>query len=147
MDSEALEASMGGRSQQRSPMQVLVDIEGPGSSFQQDAIDYFCHAQLASQVCIPCTPHHLLCVLAVISAQTPRFQSSLHMLCFISHFNMNIVVANWAVLATRGTTMGVSSPCLQMQLALHSCLRRQTPEGSKLWLYKVTFVLQWVPKM
>lgn len=85
MDSEALEASMGGRSQQRSPMQVLVDIEGPGSSFQQDAIDYFCHAQLASQVCTPCTPHHFLCVLAFISAQTLRFQSSLHMLCFISH--------------------------------------------------------------
>ena len=105
---------MGGRSQQRSPMQVLVDIEGPGSTFQQDSIDYFCHAQLASQVYILCTPHHLLCVLAVISAQTPGFQSSLHMLCCTSHFDTNIVVANWAVLATRGTTMGVSSPCLQM---------------------------------
>ena len=115
---------MGGRSQQRSPMQVLVDIEGPGSSFQQDAIDYFCHAQLASQVCIPCTPHHFLRVLAIISAQTPCSQSSLHMLCFISHLNTIIVVANWAVLATCGTTMGVSSPCLQMQPALHSCLRR-----------------------
>ena len=71
MNSEALEASMGGRSQQRSPMQVLVDIEGPGSSFQQDATDYFCHAQLASQVCILCTPHHLLSLLAVVSARTP----------------------------------------------------------------------------
>lgn len=67
---------MGGRSQQQSPMQVLVDIEGPGSSFQQDAIDYFCHAQLAGQVCTPCTPHHLLYASAVIFAQTPLSQSS-----------------------------------------------------------------------
>ena len=110
---------MGGRSQQRSPMQVLVDIEGPGSTFQQDSIDYFCHAQLASQVCIPCTPHHLLCVSAVIFAHTPRFessftntsfsvifaqtllfQSSLHKLCFLSHVCTDIVVAKYVVAAT-----------------------------------------------
>ena len=68
---------MGGRSQQRSPMQVLVDIEGPGSSFQQDAIDYFCHAQLASQVCIPCTPPPVPLSISLLSRH-----SSLHKLRF-----------------------------------------------------------------
>lgn len=58
MDSEGLEAKLGGQSQQRTPLQVLVDIEGPGSTFQQDATDYFCLAQLTSQVrtfCCSCS--------------------------------------------------------------------------------------------
>ena len=50
MDSNALEASLGAGAAPRSPMQVLLDIEGPDSTFQQDATDYFCYAQLASQV-------------------------------------------------------------------------------------------------
>ncbi len=47
MDSDALEATLGG---QPTPLQVLVDIEGPDSLFQQDVLDYFCYAQLAAQV-------------------------------------------------------------------------------------------------
>ena len=54
MDSEGLEAKLGGQSQPRTPLQVLVDIEGPGSTFQQDATDYFCLAQLTSQVRTSC---------------------------------------------------------------------------------------------
>ena len=50
MDSNALEATIGGRAARRSPMQVLLDIEGPDSTFQQDVTDYFCYAQLAQQV-------------------------------------------------------------------------------------------------
>ena len=50
MDGDALEESLGSRAQQRTPLQVLVGIEGPGSTFQQDATDYFCYAQLANQV-------------------------------------------------------------------------------------------------
>ena len=53
MDSDALERSLGGSAQQCSPLEVLSQIEGPGSSFQQDALDYFCYTQLASQV----SPH------------------------------------------------------------------------------------------
>lgn len=53
MDSDALERSLGGSAQQRSPLEVLSQIEGPGSSFQQDALDYFCYSQLAAQV----SPH------------------------------------------------------------------------------------------
>ena len=49
MDSGALESSIGGRAAQRSPLQILVDIEGPDSTFQQDVSDYFCHVQLAQQ--------------------------------------------------------------------------------------------------
>ena len=49
MDSGALESSIGGRAAQRSPQQILVDIEGPDSTFQQDVSDYFCYAQLAQQ--------------------------------------------------------------------------------------------------
>lgn len=51
MDSGALERSLGGAAQQRTPLSVLSQIEGPHSSFQQDAMDYFCYTQLASQVC------------------------------------------------------------------------------------------------
>ncbi len=50
MDSAALEASIGGQAQQRTPLQVLVDIEGPDSTFEQDATDYFCYDQLVAQV-------------------------------------------------------------------------------------------------
>ena len=50
MDSNALEATIGGRAPRRSPMQVLMDIEGPGSTFEQDVSDYFSYAQLLQQV-------------------------------------------------------------------------------------------------
>ena len=49
MDSSALESSIGGRAAQRSPLQILVDIEGPNSTFQQDVSHYFCYVQLAQQ--------------------------------------------------------------------------------------------------
>ena len=49
MDSGALESSIGGRAAQRSPLQILMDIEGPDSTFQQDVSDYFCYVQLAQQ--------------------------------------------------------------------------------------------------
>lgn len=58
MDSNALEATIGGRAMQRSPMQVLTDIEGPGSTFEQDVSDCFCYAQLAHQV-HTCSQHAL----------------------------------------------------------------------------------------
>lgn len=50
MDSAALESTLGGAAQQRTPLEVLTQIEGPTSCFQQDALDYFCYTQLASQV-------------------------------------------------------------------------------------------------
>ena len=53
MDSDALESSLGGTAQQRTPLEVLTQIEGPATSFQQDALDYFCYTQLASQVSQP----------------------------------------------------------------------------------------------
>lgn len=55
MDSGALESSIGGRAAQRSPLQILVDIEGPDSTFQQDVSDYFCYVQLAQKAsaCLP----------------------------------------------------------------------------------------------
>ena len=59
MDSSALEVTIGGRAAQRTPLQILVDIEGPDSTFQQDVSDYFCYAQLAQQV--RCCCHHDSC--------------------------------------------------------------------------------------
>ena len=53
MDSDALESSLGGAAQQRTPLEVLTQLEGPTSSFQQDALDYFCYTQLAPQVSQP----------------------------------------------------------------------------------------------
>lgn len=50
MNGDALESSLGGSAQQQTPLQMLTNIEGPASSFRQDALDYFCHAQLASKV-------------------------------------------------------------------------------------------------
>ena len=55
MNSVALERALGAEAPPRSALQVLVDIEGPDSTFQQDATDYFCYAQLASQVTTNCT--------------------------------------------------------------------------------------------
>ncbi|KAL3138111.1 hypothetical protein ABBQ38_005341 [Trebouxia sp. C0009 RCD-2024] len=49
MDSNALESTIGGSAARRTPLQILVDIEGPDSTFQQDVSDYFCYAQLAQQ--------------------------------------------------------------------------------------------------
>lgn len=51
MDSNALESTIGGSAARRTPLQILVDIEGPDSTFQQDVSDYFCYAQLAQQAC------------------------------------------------------------------------------------------------
>ena len=56
MDSSALESSIGGRAAQRSPLQILVDIEGPNSTFQQDVSHYFCYVQLAQQASACCLP-------------------------------------------------------------------------------------------
>ena len=56
MNSVALERSLGAEAPPRTALQVLVDIEGPDSTFQQDATDYFCYAQLASQASSPFPP-------------------------------------------------------------------------------------------
>ena len=53
MNSVALKRSLGAEAPPRNAMQVLIDIEGPDSTFQQDATDYFCYAQLASQASLP----------------------------------------------------------------------------------------------
>lgn len=57
MDNDALERSLGGSAQPRTPLEVLSQIEG---SFQH-ALHNFCYTQLASQV----SPHqdyqHCLC--------------------------------------------------------------------------------------